>query len=45
MSKDGKVIGKMGHSERVTPDIYKNIYDIETQNLFKSAVEYFTKGL
>ncbi|MDO5018102.1 MAG: phosphoribosylformylglycinamidine synthase [Lagierella massiliensis] len=45
MSKDGKVIGKMGHSERVTPDIYKNIYDIEVQNLFKSAVEYFTKGL
>ena len=45
MSKDGKVIGKMGHSERVTPDIYKNIYDIEVQNLFGSAVDYFTKGL
>ena len=45
MSKDGKVIGKMGHSERFTKDIYKNIYDIEVQNLFKSAVEYFTKGL
>ena len=40
-SPDGRVFGKMGHSERVDVDLYKNVegnYDI---GLFKSAVEYF----
>ena len=42
-SPDGRVIGKMGHSERVGAGLYKNVpgeYDIK---MFKSAVEYFTK--
>ncbi len=42
-SPDGRVIGKMGHSERVGYGLYKNVpgeYDIK---MFKSAVEYFTK--
>ncbi len=40
-SPDGRVLGKMGHSERIAPGIYRNVpgeYDIQ---LFKSAVKYF----
>lgn len=40
-SPDGRVLGKMGHSERIDIDLYKNVsgnYDIK---LFESAVEYF----
>ena len=40
-SPDGRVLGKMGHSERVGSGLYKNIpgnYDI---GIFNSAVEYF----
>ena len=40
-SPDGRVFGKMGHSERIGNGLYKNglgNYDIK---MFKSAVEYF----
>ncbi len=40
-SPDGRVFGKMGHSERIGAGLYKNVpgnYDI---GMFKSAVEYF----
>ena len=40
-SPDGRVFGKMGHSERIGDGLYKNVpgnYDIQ---MFKSAVEYF----
>ncbi len=40
-SPDGRVFGKMGHSERVGKGLYKNVlgdYDIK---MFKSAVKYF----
>ena len=40
-SPDGRVFGKMGHSERWGDGLYKNVpgdYDIK---MFKSAVEYF----
>ena len=40
-SPDGRVFGKMGHSERVGNGLYKNVlgdYDIK---MFKSAVKYF----
>lgn len=40
-SSDGRVFGKMGHSERIGKGLYKNVlgnYDIK---MFKSAVEYF----
>ncbi len=42
-SPDGRVIGKMGHSERIGAGLYKNVpgeYDIK---MFKAAVEYFKK--
>ena len=40
-SPDGRVFGKMGHSERIGSGLYKNVegnYDI---GMFRSAVEYF----
>ncbi len=40
-SPDGRVLGKMGHSERIGAGLYKNVpgeYDIR---LFQSAVKYF----
>lgn len=40
-SPDGRVLGKMGHSERIGKGLYKNVpgnYDIR---LFESAVKYF----
>ena len=40
-SPDGRVFGKMGHSERYEDGLYKNVpgnYDIK---MFRAAVEYF----
>ena len=40
-SPDGRVFGKMGHSERIGEGLYKNVpgnYDI---GMFRSAVKYF----
>ena len=40
-SPDGRVFGKMGHSERIANGLYKNVlgdYDIK---MFKSMVKYF----
>ena len=42
-SPDGRVFGKMGHSERIGSGLYKNVpgnYDIK---MFESAVKYFKK--
>jgi phosphoribosylformylglycinamidine synthase len=41
ISPDGRVIGKMGHSERIGAGLYKNVpgeYDIK---MFAAAKEYF----
>ena len=43
LSPDGKIIGKMAHSERVETDTFKNVSDIEIQNIFKAGVEFFKK--
>ena len=40
-SPDGRVLGKMGHSERVGPELYKNVPGRYDMGLFRSAVEYF----
>ena len=40
-SPDGRVFGKMGHSERIGKDLYRNVsgeYDIR---MFEAAVKYF----
>lgn len=41
ISEDGKILGRMGHIERIDENLYKNIYDIEVQEIFKNAVEFF----
>ena len=40
-SPDGRVFGKMGHSERVGYGLYKNVDGNYDMGLFKSAVEYY----
>lgn len=42
-SRDGRIIGKMGHSERIGDNLYKNIPGEFDQKLFKSGVDYFRK--
>lgn len=42
-SPDGRVFGKMGHSERAGADIFKNIEGNSDQTVFRGAVDYFTK--
>lgn len=42
-SPDGRVLGKMGHSERIGNNVFKNIIGEKDQMIFKSGVEYFTK--
>ena len=41
VSKDGLILGKMGHSERYTKGLFKNITGNMDQNIFKNAVTYF----
>ena len=43
ISLDGRVIGKMGHSERQGDNRFINIYGEMDQNLFESGVNYFKK--
>ena len=40
-SPDGRVLGKMGHSERKGKDLYKNVPGEKDQLLFESGVKYF----
>lgn len=40
-SPDGRVLGKMGHTERYTPYVGRNIYGNKYQPLFESGVKYF----
>ena len=42
-SPDGRILGKMGHSERIGRNICKNVPGDKDQMLFRSGVEYFTK--
>ncbi len=40
-SPDGRVLGKMGHSERIGANLYKNVPGEFDMKLFSSAVKYF----
>ncbi len=40
-SPDGRVLGKMGHSERIGKDIAKNVPGEKDQKLFEAGVKYF----
>ena len=41
ISKDGQILGKMGHTERYTEGLFKNISGDKCQNIFENAVRYF----
>ncbi len=41
ISPDGHILGKMGHSERVGKDLYKNIRGSFDMDIFKAGVDYF----
>ena len=41
-SPDGRVLGKMGHSERVGPNLYKNVPGEYGLHLFEAARDYFS---
>lgn len=43
ISPDGKILGKMAHSERYKSGLMKNIPGNKNQNIFKNAVRYFNK--
>ena len=40
-SADGRILGKMGHSERVGNHVMKNILGEKEQRIFESGVNYF----
>ncbi len=40
-SPDGRVLGKMGHSERIGDDLYKNVEGNFDMKIFESGVKYF----
>ena len=40
-SPDGRVLGKMGHSERKGENLYKNVPFAKDQQIFESGVKYF----
>lgn len=40
-NKDGRIFGKMGHSERIGKDVYKNIPGEKNQRIFDAGVSYF----
>ena len=43
LSPDGHILGKMGHSERFEPNLFKNISGNCLQPIFQNAVNYFRK--
>ena len=40
-SADGRIFGKMGHSERYEEGLFKNIEGDKLQDIFRNGVEYF----
>ena len=40
-SPDGRVLGKMGHSERIGNGVFKNVPGEKDQKIFLSGVQYF----
>ena len=41
ISPDGRIFGKMGHSERYSKDTFKNIDGNKNQNLILNGIKYF----
>jgi phosphoribosylformylglycinamidine synthase len=42
-SPDGRVLGKMGHAERIGDGLYKNFDEKFEMGLFQSLVAYFSE--
>ncbi|MEG0430781.1 MAG: phosphoribosylformylglycinamidine synthase [Anaerovoracaceae bacterium] len=42
-SPDGRVFGKMGHSERIGENVYKNVIGEKDMKIFEAGVKYFQK--
>ena len=40
-SADGRVFGKMGHSERIGDNLYRNVEGNYDMKMFEAAVKYF----
>ena len=40
-SLDGRIFGKMGHSERIGTNLYRNVPGEKDQKIFQSGVAYF----
>ena len=40
-SPDGRIFGKMAHSERIGVNVYKNVPGDYDQKIFKSGIDYF----
>ena len=45
ISKDGKILGRMGHAERIDEDLFKNVYNVSREPIFENAVKYFRKDM
>ena len=43
ISPDGRVLGKMGHTERLTDYVAKNVDGNKEQLLFRGGIDYFRK--
>ena len=43
VSRDGQILGKMGHTERYGENLFKNIAGEKVQDIFTNAVNYFRK--
>ncbi len=43
ISPDGRILGKMGHTERYEQNLFKNIEGNKSQPIFDNAVGYFRK--
>ena len=41
ISPDGKILGKMGHSERYRDGLLKNVAGNKEQNIFRNAIKHF----
>ncbi|NLC84530.1 MAG: phosphoribosylformylglycinamidine synthase, partial [Ruminococcaceae bacterium] len=41
ISPDGRIFGKMAHSERIGPELYRNVPGNKDQQIFRSGVKYF----
>ena len=41
ISKNGQILGKMGHTERYEENLFKNIHGNKQQSIFANAVNYF----